>query len=365
MPTERRPFQLRIFHKILLTLLLVACIPIAGALYIAVYQIERNWRDNVNQQLMLTSQGLANRIDNWLDMNLRVLSQNAALPDIRSMETERQTAALIALGESYEWVYLAFTVAPDGQNIGRNDGNPLIDYGDRGYFRQVIQGEPVGQQVLMGRTTGRPALILAKPVFRTNADERSTIVGVMATAQHLVDVSDATTRARIGETGFTMVLDPDRRLIAHGQPQQVETQLQDYSEHPLLTAPGADQHPVIIEHQGQRLVGFWQEIDLGWTVMIQQDYAEAFAPLIKARRDAVIMSAITLVLVVLIAFLLARQISRPIVQLTQAAEALSRGKFEHTIVGTNRGDEIGALACAIERMSVSIKIALERLRKPS
>ena len=87
MPTERRPFQLRIFHKILLTLLLVACIPIAGALYIAVYQIERNWRDNVNQQLMLTSQGLANRIDNWLDMNLRVLSQNAALPDIRSMET--------------------------------------------------------------------------------------------------------------------------------------------------------------------------------------------------------------------------------------------------------------------------------------
>ncbi|MCG5501698.1 cache domain-containing protein [Ectothiorhodospira lacustris] len=365
MSAERKLFHLRIFHKILLTLLLVAFIPIAGALYIAVYQIERSWHDNVSRQLMLTSQGLADRIDGWLDMNLRVLSQNAALPDIRAMDTERQRAPLKALDDAYEWVYLAFTVDPEGRNIGRNDDNPLTYYGDRGYFRQVIEGAPVGQQVLIGRTSGRPALILAKPILDDGGEGPSNLVGVMATAQHLVDVSDATTRARIGDTGFTMVLDPARQLIAHGQPEQVEGQLQDYGWHPILATPGADQYPVIIEHQGQRLVGFRQEIGLGWTVMIQQDYQEAFAPLLKARRDAMTMSAITLVLVVLIAFLLARQISRPIVQLTRAAEGLSRGQFDHGIAGTHRGDEIGALARAIERMSVSIRIALERLRKPA
>ncbi|MBK1674101.1 hypothetical protein CKO35_12465 [Ectothiorhodospira shaposhnikovii] len=365
MSTERKIFRIRIFHKVLVTMMLVAFIPIAGALYIAVNQIERSWRDNVGQQIMITSQGLADRIDGWLDMNLRVLSQNAALPDIRSMETERQNPVLKALDDTYEWTYLAFTVAPDGQNVGRNDDNPLTQYGDRSYFRQVIQGSPVGQQVLMGRTSGKPALILAKPIHNTAQDGRNRLAGVIATAQHLVDVSDATAQARLGSTGYMMVLDPSRQLIAHGRPEEVEGQLQDYSWHPILSAPGADQRPVIIEHQGQRLVGFRQDIGLGWTILIQQNYEEAFAPLINARKDALTVGAVTLLLVVLIAFMLARQISSPIVKLTEAAEGLSRGKFEHEIVGTARGDEIGALARAIERMSVSIRIALERLRKPT
>ena len=49
--------------------------------------------------------------------------------------------------------------------------------------------------------------------------------------------------------------------------------------------------------------------------------------------------------------------------MTAVAENLSRGNFETKIVGIERRDEIGALARAVERMAVSIKVAFERLRK--
>jgi methyl-accepting chemotaxis protein len=54
-------------------------------------------------------------------------------------------------------------------------------------------------------------------------------------------------------------------------------------------------------------------------------------------------------------------LSRPLVRLTTIAEDMSRGHFEHEIPGTDRGDEIGSLAKAIERMTRSLRLAMERL----
>ena len=100
-------------------------------------------------------------------------------------------------------------------------------------------------------------------------------------------------------------------------------------------------------------------------MIVQQDYDDAFAPLLEARRNALILIACALVLVVIVAYALSRQLARPIWELTTIAENISRGHFETQIAGIDRRDEIGALARAIERMAVSIKMAFERLRKKS
>jgi methyl-accepting chemotaxis protein len=111
------------------------------------------------------------------------------------------------------------------------------------------------------------------------------------------------------------------------------------------------------------VVAHTRKTDLGWTLIVQQDYDDAFAPLLEARRNALILIACALALVVIFAYLLSRQMARPIWELTAVAENISRGNFETKIVGTDRRDEIGALARAVERMAVSIKMAFERLRK--
>ena len=139
--------------------------------------------------------------------------------------------------------------------------------------------------------------------------------------------------------------------------------LQDLSAHPALKAePG---NPVIFEEDGRRIVALTTQTKLGWTLIVQQDYDEAFAPLLEARRNAFILTAVAGVLALAIAYLLAQQISAPIRALTTAADAISRGEFEKQIPGTDRKDEIGALARAFERTAISIKMAFERLRKKS
>lgn len=65
----------------------------------------------------------------------------------------------------------------------------------------------------------------------------------------------------------------------------------------------------------------------------------------------------------LIASVFNRSVSKPIESLTKAAEEISRGDFNQRIIGTGRQDEIGGLARAIERMSASIKLAIERFQR--
>ncbi len=363
MTHNKSRFALTIFHKILLTMIAVALIPLAGLLYISGYQLEQDWRRNVELHLTLTANGLVGKVNGWVDTNLRVLRENAALPDTVSMDAARQKPILKAVQSAYEWAYLVFTVNRDGQNIGRSDDEPpqKYQYGDRDYFKQVLEGKPVGQQVVIGKTSQKPALILAGPI-RAGGD---AVGGVMALAMHLVDVSQVIVGAKIGETGFAILVDEKNKAIAHGRPQQITQNLQDLSAHPALRATASAQGPIVYEEEGKRIVAHTRKTNLGWTLIVQQDYDDAFAPLLEARRNALILIVCALVLVVAVAYLLSRQLARPIWELTTIAENISRGNFETKIVGTERRDEIGALARAIERMAVSIKMAFERLRKKS
>lgn len=255
----------------------------------------------------------------------------------------------------------------EGWNISRSDDNPPQSYGDRNYFKQVLEGKPVGQEVVIGRTTQKPALILASPIRATTASATdSAPAGVIAMAMHLVDVSTAVTGARIGQTGFAILVDQNSKVIAHGKPERVAQALQDFRAHPALQARESAREPIFYEEEGRRVVAHTQKTSLGWTLIIQQNYDDAFAPLLEARHSAWILIALSLVLVLGVAYLLSRQLANPISDLTVIAENISLGKgFDQRVVGTERRDEIGALARAIERMTISIKIAIDRLRKTS
>lgn len=60
--------------------------------------------------------------------------------------------------------------------------------------------------------------------------------------------------------------------------------------------------------------------------------------------------------------LIAKQITQPIVQLIDATERMSLGELDIKIDVTGK-DEIGSLAQAINRMQISLKMAMSRMRK--
>jgi HAMP domain-containing protein len=82
-----------------------------------------------------------------------------------------------------------------------------------------------------------------------------------------------------------------------------------------------------------------------------------------------LFSLVTLVLIILIAgvtivFMLVNRLSRPIVELTEVARQMSQGDLD-TPASVKSRDEIGDLACSLERMRSSLKAAMRRLNRHS
>ena len=119
------------------------------------------------------------------------------------------------------------------------------------------------------------------------------------------------------------------------------------------------------EDAGRTVIATARKISLGWILVVQQDADEVFSAVDEADRYALVTVGITIAVVLVLAFVLAGRLTRPIVSLTSAADSMSRGVFDETIAETDRNDEIGALARSIERMGMSIKVAVHRMRTQS
>lgn len=110
------------------------------------------------------------------------------------MDSQRQTPLLKAINKAYEWTYLVMTTDAQGQNVGRSDDGEAKSYEDRAYVQQVMAGQPNGQQVLISKTTGEPAVCLSGPVQRGG-----NVAGALVACSELNDVSEAVTDVKIGE----------------------------------------------------------------------------------------------------------------------------------------------------------------------
>jgi methyl-accepting chemotaxis protein len=343
-----------IFPRLFFSMIVVAVIPM-GAIWYVDYRasLDRLTAD-LDARLSSQADAAVNLVDAWVDMNLKVLRQNAALDDMATMDPKKQRPLLRSVLNEYRSTYLVFTVGLDGMNVARSDDVPLIDYKDRVYVQQVLQGGAMGQQVVISRTTGQPALILSVPI---TAKDR--LAGVLALGASVTEVSGTVANARFGRTGYAFLVDETGAVIAHPLARG------SLKDHPALAGLGAERKKkVVFADAGGRLtVAFAQKTRYGWTMLVQQDASEAYAPLAEANRNALILLGITVVFVALVAWVVARRFARPILNLTRITDSISRGSLGAKIGEVSRSDEIGGLARAIDRLSASVKLAMDRLAK--
>ena len=99
--------------------------------------------------------------------------------------------------------------------------------------------------------------------------------------------------------------------------------------------------------------------DVDWVIMSEIDEEEAFGPILELRNRITRAAAALAITVVGIAIVVARSITKPIVELTHASELLASGNLEKQVVAHST-DEIGELARSFEGMRVSMrKLILE------
>ncbi len=344
--------------KVIMLMLIVSLLP--GIAYFAVTfnQTNERIREETNRAGLQVTAILTDEVNEWVDKNVRVLNTLANLPEMQSMDRATQDVLLREVQKQYPWMYLVFTLDPKGMNIARSDTEDLKDYSSRQYYKDIIDGKSLAWQNLIGKTSNKPALVLAVPIMKNDK-----LVGVLASAMTLDAITKIVTNWRQGQTGFVFIVDQNGKVIAHPNEKFIQEQ-KNLSNHPLVLA-ARSKTMSMVEFKGlngKESIGFSRKTDLGWTLAVQQDKSEAFSALKKAQTTALMLFAGTIIIIVIIAYFASRAIVTPIRKLTDAANRISVGELSVEIVKTSH-DEIGDLADAITRMQDSIRLSIERLRR--
>jgi len=356
-PTSPVKVKFGLTAKVIILMLIVSLVPLAIFAAITFKQTDNRIRNDTERLMALTASDIVANVDEWTDKNVRVLRALAKMPDIISMMREKQEPLLKAVAKEYPWMYLVFTVGPDGMNVARNDDNPLLDYSDRDYYKEAIGGKDLAWQTAIGKTSKKPALILAVPIKRADST-----IGVMAMAATIEDLSKLVATWKQGQTGFAFLVDEKGKVVSH-QVEDYVVQQANLNEYPLIAAFKKGQKGMIyFDDRGTSKVGYAKETRYGWILAMQQDMRETFKILRDTGIFTYILLGITALGVVIIAWFLGRAIGSPIRKLTEVAERISVGDMGAEIKIKSK-DEIGNLAEAILRMQDSLRLAIERLRR--
>ena len=135
---------------------------------------------------------------------------------------------------------------------------------------------------------------------------------------------------------------------------------------PLPAAAAAPEIEEYTDADGEQRVGSAVRFDrFGWTLVVEQPYDDAFAPVVSTLREQLLLNLGIVLGFSLVAFQVARSIVRPILALSDAALRIATGETDVMVGGSPAADEIGVLTRAFNEMSSRLRrnqLALEESR---
>ena len=353
-----KPHRFGITSRVTLIMLLISITPLL-ILWIVNYQ-RMVFQIHADTEALMSeaATGLSEEMNEWVDVNVRIMYALSKIPAIISMDPARQKPFLKLVQESYPWMYAVVTMGPDGMNVARSDNKPLKDYSDRSYVKETLNGNQLSWQYLMGRTSHKPTIVFATPIRR-----EGEIIGVISAGITMDSMPKRIGNWRKGQTGYATLLDENYKAISHKiRNYVIEEKVFDHD--PLILAHKNGRRGLIqfINSEGKPSVGVVKNTKLGWFLTVQQQSSEAFKILAKSKQNAIILLTATIFIVVFIAWYSGQAITKPIKNIIIAADRISVGDFDVTL-NTNIKNEIGDLAASIIRMKECIRLSLKRLQK--
>ncbi len=303
--------------------------------------------EQAQEQLQITRSGLASNVQTWYQANVQTLNELVSLPDIISMDAARQKPILQAISATHPQLFLVMTMDTKGMNVARNDDQELRDYSDREYFKGAMSGAPVSIQALISRTTGEPSLNMAAPI----RDQVGNIIGAGSIVSDLTDIAKQVAVNKIGQTGYTYVVDSSGKVIAHPDPA-FTSELRDlsgYAPVAYLKQNGSGDTQ-FADEQGIAWHAYVEPLPNGWGIIVQQQVAEQDRPLQIFRGIAWSAMVVGALLILGLVWFSVRRSLQPVAELTETARAISSGDLSRR-VRVEGEDEIGVLASAFNSMT--------------
>ncbi len=194
-------------------------------------------------------------------------------------------------------------------------------------------------------------MVLAEPVWIAGRQE-----GAIAAEMDLIGLWPPVNSVRVGKTGFVRLLTPDGELLAHGDPEERRFVFRSDPQKNAEFVAGARFGRPVENQQGHEVLASVAKVPgIDWLVVVEQETAEAFAPVSAMKRDLAVLGTVAVAALVGLALVFGRTLVRGLERLRAHTRVLARGELEARADPGSRIDEVRELALALDDMAASLR----------
>ncbi|SDR16771.1 methyl-accepting chemotaxis protein [Pseudovibrio sp. Tun.PSC04-5.I4] len=225
-------------------------------------------------------------------------------------------------------------------------------YGTPMQNRQGLVGDPQiveanGQEIL---TT-----FIVTPIF----DQNGKSIGVVGVDLLLEGLQAVVSQRKVFDTGFVGIIGGSGKWVTHPNKKMLGKTVSDGD---LATIRSLDNSFVVHPPEENGLYEGFSDFKLAgveqtWFSFVAVQESELFKAANESRNMALLVAAIGLILGGVLFWFVGASIAKPVVQLTQRMNLLVDGNVEDEVHYTDRNDEIGSMAKALE---VFVEAVIER-----
>lgn len=349
----------RFRNRILKFLVVSSFLPVLVWLVILYFESLGFLGSFVEKELRSASSEAVLRIETWKHRNetiLKFLQQQLANAGYNPREWKTILKSATNTDPS---IYAATIMDLKGQCIARSDDLKTPRYDDRLYFKKALTGQ-VYHEFLISKLHQHRAMCSAIPLWFESSKTITNVVVLCTFVDHILPHFG---NLKLGETGHIAIVDDLNRVIVHPNLEMMSTRLSP-AEKKILEAGHSNPHGNRYEFKvdGKRYVSYVRSLDNGWTIMAMQERSEIVAIAKQYLKQPIVLAGLTIVVLGFLTFLAIDKSTRPLSDLTQAANELGKANFGVRVPITSN-DEVGVLAHSFNSMAERLQSTFQELKE--
>jgi methyl-accepting chemotaxis protein len=344
--------KLKLGTKIISLLIMLVLLSVFVVGFMAVTEETTMIKGNLTYTTSELSLGLSKEIESYINNNVSVLETLSVTNDIISYNIDGQKRVLKKVNKDNKQFALLFVTDTTGQQVSRSDDGEVVNNSDRDYFKEVIsKKKTVISDVLISKATNKPSVVIVVPIV----NEQGEFKGVMGGTLDLSNMEEMRSKIKMGETGKAFVTDSKGQVLVHAD-EKMAKERTDITEISIVKkALKGESGTEVYDYNGKKLFASYTMVpNLGWTVVVEQDYNDAYSSVSRAQMKMFGISIGILVISIIIGIIISRSIVKPLLTLKEAAKELSEGNLTHEFEVYAK-DEIGDVAESFVDMRESLK----------
>jgi methyl-accepting chemotaxis protein len=351
---------------LMVAMILMAVLPLIGFCIFQLRQFDKTITNNIKSNEVELAKVNADRIESWVNTKVSQLTKiYEAHPEFKNMDVKYITNVLSSVLESDSELDTFTAADAVGNSISIVD-NSIVSVAEREYFIKARETkEMVITDVFVSKVTGNRVIAISLPILEGNEFK-----GILFSMVDIKELEGYLRNIKLEETGYAYMLAEDDTYISHPDTERIGKSQNDYITNVKMESNKEEDQAAeagffsYINEEKEAELGAYSSVPMtGWKVIVTAPSSEVYTEYNQALFTALLIGAVTIIIMVIISVVVAGVIASPINIAANQINQIADGDFTVEVDSKllKREDELGILVKAIDMMTSSMRALLKEV----